>query len=202
MASFWEWVGEKVGYGLAAVVLGPGALVERKARRESRRAMLRFVAERGPIVFESPARDTLRRGGRLMVCGEPLDIELTLDLRARKATMSTAIESLPKAFGARVSSGLGELHGLRYRLPEPRAISGTIRVDSEDIDANAANELLQQVTKSPLGQCPVFELTLQEGRLQLLVVAPRTELEWTGLGITVIALSTWSTSKWRASYRG
>lgn len=137
-----------------------------------------------------------------MVSGEPLDVELTLDLQARKAAMSAAMESLPKAFVARVSNGLGVLHGLRYRLQEPRAIAGTIRVDSEAIDADAANELLREVTRSPLGQCPVFELTLGDGRLQLLVVAPRTELEWTGFGIAVVALSTWSATKWRVSYRG
>lgn len=200
-ASIWEWLGEKVGYGLAAVVLGPAALMERRARRDARRAMLRFAREHDPDVLEAP-RNRVHRLMRIATKEEPLHMEARLDLATRRAVLVIDLPSLPATVTARVSRALWDVHNaMRFRMPEPTAISGTTRVDAPDLDVDIAEELLLCVTPGPLDAVSTFEMVVGDGCVSLHVHAPATTEGWEPLTAGLVAIASWARIKWAGSYR-
>lgn len=68
MSSYWVSLGERVGYGLALVVLGPAAALERRARLAMRAALLDFCSELQPLKLIAPKgkvrRSVARAGDR------------------------------------------------------------------------------------------------------------------------------------------
>lgn len=91
MSSLWERFGEHIGYGLAAVVLGPHAAFERRARRAMRAAMVTWCAPLRPEKLDAP-RGKLRRRAELPAPGGSLAIDVVLDLARREARITLPLE--------------------------------------------------------------------------------------------------------------
>ena len=201
MASFWEWVAERVGYGLAAVVLGPGALVERKAKTLAKRALYTFAHAHDAERLEV-RRGTIRRLVRLKTAEEPVHVEISLDLKKRHAQVMVELPDLPRSTTVWVSRAMNEFHDdLRLHLGPPRAMVNTVRLDGTDVDDETASALVEEIAKGPLGGVRAFELSLAEGRGQLTVHAPDTSEAWQPIADGMIALTSWTRTKWAHSYR-
>jgi len=178
MGSGWEWVGEKVGYGLAALVLGPAALVERKSRREAKRAFLRFAHAHEPDVLDAP-RGTFRRLLRLPTAEGPLHVEVRLDLSTRRALLTTHLPEMPASF----------------------EFTGGVRLDTAEEGDENANALLQEIGTELMDSMTAYELVLKEGRAELLVKAPPADVAWEAIASVVLKIAAWSHKKWAHSYR-
>jgi hypothetical protein len=201
MASIWESMGERVGYALAAIVLGPAAALQRQARRRTIRAVVLYCEEYEPTELEAP-KGVLRRGARLPTISGPISIEIELRAFEGRATLSLTITALPSHVNATVSRAAWEVQGLLSRLPAPLAREGTLRVDSETLDVETARALLDVIAKGPLATLNAMELEIRREQIDVHVVAPSTLEQWKAIGEGVVTLEAWLTSRWSSSYRG
>lgn len=192
MASVWERFGEHIGYGLAAVVLGPQAALERRARRAMRAAMIAFCEPLGPVKLEAP-RGILRRRAELRADRGPVALELELDLRKRSAHASLVLERLPNYVAATITKDASTL--------DPHAAPGPLSVASASLDAAVARALRDVVAAGPLQRVESFSITISPERLEILAVAPKTREEWDALGEGALAIVAWLSGRWPASYR-
>jgi hypothetical protein len=201
MASIWEQLAERVGYGLGALIYGPGWLVERRARRVARDALLGWCDGLATTKLVAP-RGWLKRTVSLPTqVGEPITIEVDLDLAYRRATVVAVVQALPSYAAARVSRALGLIRDVRMRLGKPLAMSANVRVDSETLDADAGQALLETVANGPLARLEAFDLDIRSEQIELRIVAPSAMEEWSSVGAGLVAIVTWLAKRWPSSYR-
>jgi len=199
--SFWESLGERVGYGLAAVVLGPVVARERRARRAMRSALLEFCRPLQPLRLLAPP-GVLRRSVQLPVATGSSALEIVMDLESRRVRITASIERLPSYVEARIAKSLSSLHDERLRLSEARAGSGAFRVWTESLDVDVAKALVESVAGGPLERLAAVEVELSAERLDVLAVAPQSDEGWQAIGDGLTGLAAWLAAKWPASYRG
>lgn len=200
MPSVWEVLGERVGYGLATIVLGPHAALQRRTRRQMRAALVEWSRALQPTTLETP-RGTLRRGVSLRVyAGEPRAVEVLVDLAERTATMSVAIDPLPTYVEARFSKNADAIAGAPP-TGEPLVVAGELRAESASLDVDATTELLSAIAGGPLARLPAMDMLLESRRIVLRATAPTDRDDWEalgdGLGEVVNAVS----RRWATSYR-
>lgn len=201
MASYWVKLGERIGYGLAVVVLGPGAALERSARRAMRAALLDFCGELQPLKLIAP-KGKVRRSAQLPVVAGSLALEIELDLRSRRVQITVPIERLPTYVEARIAFALPLLYeDRRLRLPTPRAFSGTFCVWTESLADDVAKALVEAVAGSA-APLHAIEITLSAERIEVLAIAPQSSQEWTAIGDRLVRLAASIATLWPASYRG
>jgi hypothetical protein len=201
---FWERLGERIGYGLAAIVLGPAAALERRTRRSIRRAMLDYVRDLEPMKLES-RRGLLGRNVSLRAAaGATLPAEIEVDLEGRRARVVVQFERLPAFVDACISRDVRELDELPHR-PTGWVVATTptnVRLDSDTLDGPAAEALVAAIAAGPLSSTDAFELTISPDRMTLITRAPITRAGWTSIGEGVIAAVAWLIARWPSSYRG
>jgi hypothetical protein len=200
MASYWERLGEGVGYGLAAIVLGPAAALERRARRAMRGALVDFCSERQPVRLSAP-RGALRRRVRLAERGAaPLAIEIELELASRTARLRADLDRMPGYVEARVARSLGSLRpDERWQVPS-LASAGAFSIWSDNLPRGDATALVELVAGA-MATIDAVDILLAPESLEVLAVAPQTIEGWTALGDGVSALAIWLSARWPTSYR-
>jgi hypothetical protein len=200
--SLAERFGERVGYFLAFVVLGPHAAIERRARRRMRRAMLAWCEQFEPRMVAAP-NDTLRRA--VVVTSDdapPLSLDVDLEPFASRARVVATIEPLPPRVKAHVSRALWELTDKRYPLGPAFTNDEGWRVDSDTLDALEARELLATILASPLEHVRPAHLHIAGERVELRIKAPNDEAEWERIGNAMTKVALWIGRRWGArSYR-
>jgi hypothetical protein len=201
MTSYWEQLGESMGYGLAAIVLGPAAALERRTRRAMRGGLVDFCSERQPVRLQAP-RGTLRRSVRLATRGAaPLALEVELELSSRTARLRADLERMPGYVEARVARSRSSLHpDASQRLATPLSSSGEFSLWSDSLplaDATALVEIAARATAA----IEAVEIRLSPESLEVLAVAPQRAEGWIVLGDGVSALASWLSARWQTSYR-
>lgn len=199
--SVWERLGEKVGYGLATIVLGPHAALERRARRAMRTAMVQWVMAHRPSKREAP-RGILRRTVSLQADAEPIDVDVEVDLHARRASLTFPITRLPSYVDVTVDKNAGAVMGARLRRTAPLASAGAFRLDGEALDRPTAQALVEAIAGGPFDRLEGIVITLQPERITIDVLAPVTRAEWDALGEGVVGVVAWLVARFPASYRG
>lgn len=202
-----ERFGEHLGYGLAALVLGPRAALERRARRAMRAAMLDYCRDLHPLKLDAP-RGSIRRSAQVPTPVGSLSVELEVDLDARKAWASAPLERLPSYVSARVTKSPSSLGDTAERgakaFPgdgEARAIARAFRLETASLDDGAAAALVEAVASGPLDDLDALELILSPEHVKLLFMAPATRESWATVGAGVTSLVSWLGVRWPPSYR-
>jgi len=183
MASYWEMLGERVGYGLAAVVLGPVAALERRTRRTMRAAMLDSFEDLRPLRLER-RRGTIRRNVQLPTGAGATSIDIDLDLHTHKTKLTLRLERLPSYVEARIQK-----HGSEFRLT----------TTSLDDDANHA--LVAMLTNGSLAGLDAIEIALSPEEVVIHITAPTTSEEWATIRAGLVDMVSWLAARWPASYR-
>jgi hypothetical protein len=199
-ASLWEQFWERVGYGLGAVIYGPGAAVERRANRAMRSAFRDFCRRTQGTKLLG-VRHVLRATVTLDAGGHPLAAEVTVKLRSRSAELVLPLERLPAFVAASIDKHADVLHGIRQRRTPPRALAGSFRVDSETLDDDAAKALVEAVATGPLDTLWAVAIELRSDLLEVEVIAPTVLDEWLALEKGIADLVAVLLARWPPSYR-
>lgn len=181
--SFWERVGQGIGYGLAALVLGPPAAISRSERRKIRRAFVAWCDEQSAVKLEG-RRNVLRRSITMTSALGAMPAEVELDSFARRATLRVTIPPLPAWVRAQVACESG------------------VTVESESLDREAQRALRDFVAAGPLGALRVLDVDIASERLEVLAIAVTTLDAWRAMGRGVVALADWLAERWPLGYRG
>ena len=203
MSSFWESLGESIGYGLATVVLGPAAALERRARLAMREALLLFCRDLQPLRLAAP-RGTLRRSAQLpLALGVVLPLEIEVDLKRRVVRITAPLERLPAYVEARIGKSILWIYpDLRMRLAEPKARSGAIAVWTQTLEVDVAQALADAVAGSQgLDSVVAIEIVLQPERIDLHMTAPQDLEAWAAAREVLQTLVTFVATRWPPSYR-
>ena len=185
MKSLAEFLAEKVGYALAAVVLGPPAAMARRERRMMRAALETWCEDVGAIRLEAEGRGVRRRSGKLQGAAGSFPFEATLDPFHKQASVDVAIERLPPQASVTISKPRGR---------------GEIRVTSATPDDSIMQKLVHELPQTRAAR-ETFNLALDGDRLVLHVEAPREAAEWKALGEAMVAFAESCTRRWGSSYR-
>jgi hypothetical protein len=181
--SFWESFGEAVGYGLAAIVLGPPAAIMRSERRRLRRAFLAWCDAHEPQALEG-SRGVTRRAITFRTSLGPITARAEVDVFARRARIEAAIPLLSTLVRAAVVREGGALRG-----------------ESSTLDAASIEALRERVAASKLGELRALGLAVATGEL-VVVVGPRITVEaWDPIGEGIVELAEWLANRWPVSYR-
>lgn len=197
--SFWERVGELLGYSAAALVLGPIDAVTRHERRAMRSSFVRWASGFDAIMLQSKKLGLVRRDLTLRSATGGMPATAELDVFARRARIALAIPQMPSF--VRVTISRGSLDRVRYRHGPPLAHHGTLRADSETLDVEAARAILANVEHGGLGALTEVEIDVNSKELVVRSVAMTTEDAWKAIGDGVVALAECLSSRWPASYR-
>ncbi|HEY1958987.1 MAG TPA: hypothetical protein VGH28_25415 [Polyangiaceae bacterium] len=181
--SFWESLGEGIGYGLAALVLGPPAAISRGERRRIRLAFNAWCEEQSAVRLEG-SRGVHRRSIRFRSAIGTTPAEVTLDLFSRRASIHVGIPPLPAWVRARVEC------------------EHAVRVTSDTLDLAAQRELGDFVAAGPLGELRVVRVDVASERLEVFAIAVTTLDAWRAMGRGVVALADWLADRWPVGYRG
>jgi hypothetical protein len=199
--SFWERVGETIGYGLAALVLGPPAAISRAERRRIRRAFVTWCDELSPVTLET-GRSGIRRAIYFETAIGRLPATAELRVFALRAQVEAAIQPLPTWVAANVSRDLSMLRRVRMRWGEPLASEGSLRVDSTTLDVDSARALAARVSASKLGELRAVDVEVASERLRVTVVAMTTVEAWRAIGEGIVEVANWLVERWPVGYRG
>jgi hypothetical protein len=198
--SAWETLGEKVGFGLAAIVLGPHAALERRARRSLRLAMVGWAEAHQQVKREAP-RGALRRSVTLRAGGEPIDVDLELELAERRTSLAFAIARLPGYVDVTVDKDAGRVRNMKLRRLPPRAAAGAFRLDGDELDLPTAQALVEAIASGPFGHLEAIEIALTPERVTIATLAPSSREGWTSIGEGIAHLVGWLVDRWPPSYR-
>ncbi len=180
MVPFWERVGERAGYALATLLLGPYAAAIRHERRVLRKAFHGWLDEMNAERLLPRAPGQARRAGALRGAG-PIPFEAELDVIKKRARVDVAL-SLGRDVSAEISK------------------ARKVRVGATSLDPTAANELAAEIGSCALGQLEAFEIDLHRDRLVLEMVAPREREAWIAIEKALAVLvESWS-QRW-TTYR-
>ncbi len=196
--SFWERVGELIGYSAAAIVLGPIDAVTRHERRAMRKSFVAWTRAFDPVPLESKKPGVVRRAITLRTRTGTLPADVELDVFARRARVVAAIPTLPPSIRATISRG--SLEGVRWRRGAPVTTAGSLRADSDTLDADSAHAILVNVEHGGLGALTTVEIDLAS-ELTVRTVAMTTEAAWRAIGDGVVSLADFLAEKWSPSYR-
>lgn len=181
--SFWESFGEAIGYGLAALVLGPAAAISRSERRRVRRSFVAWCDEHGAEKREG-SRGVLRRAIALDTKTGKTPADVELHAFERRALFDVAIPPLPNWVRAKIVWENG------------------VKVESETLDAPGRRALEEHVARSSLGELRVVWIGVTSERLEVVVIAVTTVEAWRSIGEAVVALADWLVERWPVGYRG
>ncbi len=184
MRSLAEYLAEKVGYALAAVILGPPAAMARRERRAMRTALDSWCEEVGAIRVEAARRER-RYSGKLEGAAGSFPFEVTLDAFHTLAVLDVAIEKLPPQADVTISK------------PRGREVSAT----SSMLDASITSALVAEIAGTPIGARDSFSLALDGERIVLHVSAPHEAAEWKAIGDATVAFAESCARRWGSSYR-
>lgn len=199
--SLWGRVGEGIGYGLAAVVLGPSAAIQRRARRAMRSSFAELCERRSATKLVAP-RFVRRASMRLAKGATSIGLEVELDIVGKHARATASIDPLPSFVQAEASKNLTAIDGLRRRRGPPLAMHDGLRIDSGSIDAALADELVRAIGATLLGALEAIQVIVGGDRIDVNVVAPTTFAEWNAIADGLLAFATWLSERWPSSYRG
>jgi hypothetical protein len=199
---FWERVGERAGYALAAVFLGPYAAAIRRERRVLRTAFHGWLDELDAERLVSPAKGTLRRSGSLRGGAEPIpfEAELLLDVKLARVDVALALGKNVTAYLSRARPLIAARKGLLIRMAKALATAADIRVDEASLDVDAACDLAREVAASGLGTLDAFTIDLRKDRVLLEIVAPRDKESWLAIEKALVVLVESWTRRW-TTYR-
>ena len=197
--SLWEELGERIGYALAAVVLGPAVALERRGRREMRAALREWSASLAPTDLVAKERGVLRRNVRLPTTRDPIVADVTLDPFARRATLRATTQMLPGYVRCTVARAPSRLDGVEPNLPA-LASAGEVRLDSETLDPETGTALVSALAATA-SRIDAFEIELRSERTTIRFLAPAHRDGWRAVEDMTRALSAWLAEKWPASYR-
>jgi hypothetical protein len=200
--SVWERFGERVGYGLAVVVLGPAAALQKRERRAMRTAMVEWCKDLQPVKLE-PRPGVLRRSAVLPETGGSRSAEIELDIEERRVRVGVSLDRrLPSYVEVRVGKRAPSLDPtMKWRMGTPRAVAEDFRLDSESLDVEASTALVSAIAAGPLARLVAIEIVLTPERIELLTIAPSTPEGWVPIGEGIVALTSWLTARWPSSYR-
>ena len=181
--SFWERVGEGIGYGLAALVLGPPAAISRSERRRIRRAFVAWCDAHDATKIEAP-RGVARRAIALPTKLGKLPVRAELDVNARRARIEATIAPLPTFVRAAVIR------------------DGALRVESDVLDPASRAALRDRIAAGKLGDLHALAIGVASEELVVVAIALTTPEAWRALGDGVVDLAEWLAEKWPVGYRG
>ena len=180
MASFWERAGERTGYALAAMLLGPYAAALRRERRVLRRAFHDWLDELGAERLSPRAKGQARRSGALRGAA-PIPFEAELDVIDKRARIDVAL-SLGKDVTAQIWK------------------AEKIHIETSALDAEAKKVVAAEIESSALGALDTFALDLRRDGVVVLLNAPREREAWIAIEKALAVLvETW-TQRW-TTYR-
>jgi hypothetical protein len=192
MEPFWVRVGERAGYAVAAILLGPYAAALRHERRLLRRAFHGWLDDLDATRLEALRTGTSRRSASLRGTS-PIPFDAELDVVAKRAHIDAAL-SLAKDVTAEITKARWMLDGVTVRFAGPVTIHRRVLVDATNLDEGAANELASEVAATAIGRLDTFRLQLQKDRVMLDVVAPRDADTWVAIEKALAVLvESWST---------
>jgi len=180
--SFWERVGEALGYGIAAVVLGPPAAISRSERRRVRRSFVAWCDEHAAVELAG-SRGVTRRAITLDAKLGGLPARAELDVLARRARIEVRIAPLPSFVRATVIR------------------DGALRVESDSLDPASIQALRDRVASGKLGELRALAVGIASEELVVVAIAMTTLEAWRGIGEGVVELAEWLAERWPASYR-
>jgi hypothetical protein len=187
MASFWERAGERVGYAMAAVLLGPYAAAVRHERRVLRTAFREWIDELEPVVLTPRTTGSLRRVAKLLAPGGTIPFEAEIDPNDKRASIDLSA-SLPHGTSVTIAKGYPMMTGSRAQLEE------------SSLDAAASEAIVHDLARSALSKMEAFRLSIREDRVLLEIVAPRSSDVWRQIGEALgVLVETW-TQRW-TTYR-
>ncbi len=197
--SIYERLGEAIGYGLAAVVLGPKAALERRARRAIRHALLDWCAPLDPVKLVAP-RGVLRRGVTLATAMGPMAAEVTVDVHDKQAKLVASTPQLPPMVAVTVTTML-----TRRVLADwedlPTKTNGRLVALTKTLDEVTCDALIEHVAAGPLGRLAPLDVVIRPSEIEVVFAAPSVDAEWSDVGKGVTLLSTWLAERWPGSYR-
>lgn len=199
--SFWERVGEGIGYALAASVLGPPAAMARRDRRAMRDAFRAWCRPLDPVPVRAHAERGLRRAVTLRPPTGAVTLEAELDPFGKRATLELPIGPFPPNAQVRLAKAPWEIHHVKMRMPEPIASLGGALAFAGTVDADTAEVLLREVLDTAFGARDAFNLDVQRDALVLTLVAPRAHEEWDGVANALVGLADTYTRRWSTAYR-
>jgi hypothetical protein len=208
MKSVWEFLGEKVGYAMAAVVLGPPAAVARRERRILRAALAQWSDEIGAIRLES--RGTMKRAGKLLSAAGSYPFEVRLDPFRKRASLDVATGTLPPQARGRLAKNPTRVSAptFRYRMTaslwrslKPLAEVDGITIGSKTLDAETARSLARDAADGGLAKLDTFILEMENERMVLDIVAPTDASQWKTIAAALASFVDACVRRWGSSYR-
>jgi hypothetical protein len=197
--SFWERVGETLGYGVAAIVLGPIDAITRHERRAMRKSFVAWTRAWNPVPMTSSKVGFLRRSLTFVTRAGDVPAIAELDVFARRARIVASIGVLPSWVD--VTLGRGSLVDVHTPRGTPLAIAGSLRAESNTLDVESARALLANVERGGLGALTDVEIEVRTKELTVRTIAMTTEAAWRAIGDAIVSLAELLAEKWPPSYR-
>jgi hypothetical protein len=195
MASVWERVGEAVGYGLAAVVLGPHAAAKRRTRRMLRAAFRGWSDAHHPVAMLS-GDGTLRRRVTLAGTMGPLPVEAEVDPYMNTAKLVVAAQLPPLA-----QVSISRWPASRRQDESASATMDGTQAFSKTLPADVCRALLELIHRGPIGALETFDIDVSPDHVEVAIAAPHTADDWRLASTGALALVTWLDEKWPPGYR-
>ena len=209
MPSIWERIGEGIGYGLAAVVLGPQVAIERRQRRTMRSAFREWSASLGATSLVPPRSGERRCAVMLPTSADAIAAEVTLDPYGRTAALAATPPQLPALVDVIVSVIAGARPTL-MQVTTGRSVMGKPLVASHDplyafsetLDEATCQALIDAMASGPFGHgFHATRIDIRHDGIDVALPAPTSVAEWQALTAGIVALSRWLAEKWPVSYR-
>jgi hypothetical protein len=192
--TFWEELGERVGYGIAALIYGPAAALERSHRRAFRRALRAYCSGIDTV------RMTPKRSGvvsRRITLAHDVSAEVELDLASRHAWFEVQLERRPAFVEAIIDKHLGSID---YD-PKIAIAEGELRLSSRTMPADDQKAMLSAIARGPLERLTAVEIVVDPERVVILTPAPTTAEQWSVIERGCLDLVAWIGARWPISYR-
>lgn len=196
MASVWERFGEAIGYGLAAVVLGPHAAAKRRTRRMLRAAFRSWSDAHDPVAMVGGA-GTVRRRVTLPARLGPVPLEAEVDpyRSTGKLVIATQLPPHAQVLVSRLPASQ------RLQDESATATLSDTQAFSNTLDADVCRAVLELIHRGPLGALETFEIDVSPDHVDVAFAAPRTAEDWRLLSTGALALVSWLDEKWPPGYR-
>lgn len=177
--SFWENVGETIGYGLGVVVFGPKVALQQRAQRTIRRSFAGWLSEEN-FTKQEPLSGHVRRFVERQEDELPFVLECDLAPREGVARIvTTTADRLPDRVRVRIERDV------------PPIVLGT------SLEAEATSELIAAALASPLRHCAWRSIEIGPDRIVLETNAPSSADEWEAFARGALKVATWLTRRFR-----
>ena len=186
-STLWLRLGEKIGYALGAVTLGPAFLATRRLQRKIRRAFAVWCQRSlRHEKLESP-RGRLRRLVTIATSGEPVEIEAELDVGERVARLLVTLPAIPGYVDAKIEISKGA-----EQAKEPRVTRGPIVLCGETALADDVDELFSAFERI---RASSFVARMTPDQMELRLSAPEDEADWAAVASALGQVHVWATRR-------